>query len=66
MTTEPVDLQAYIEATAPLIGIDIDKADRSQLCATLAVILKAGAFVAEFTLPDDAEPAPVFTVGDVA
>ncbi len=54
-------LDAFIDASAELLGITIDPAWRDPVRANLTVSLRMGALVMDFPLPDDAEPAPVFT-----
>ena len=55
------DLDAYIDASAKLLGLTIDPAWKDAVRANLAVTVRMGAIVAAFPLPDEAEPAPVFT-----
>jgi hypothetical protein len=53
-------LDDFIAASARALDLKIDKAWLPAVRANLAVTLKLGAMVAEFSLPDDAEPAQVF------
>jgi hypothetical protein len=53
-------LDAFIEAGAKIMGIPLDPAWVPAIRANLKVTLAHGATVAEFALPDEAEPAPVF------
>ncbi len=55
------DLDAYIDASAKLLGLTIDPVWKDAVRANLAVTVRMGAIVAAFPLPDEAEPAPVFT-----
>lgn len=57
----PDQLDAYIDALAPALGLRIDPDWREAVRANLAVTLRMGAIVDEFKLPDEAEVAPVFT-----
>ncbi len=57
-TNDPLD--DYIAAAAAALDLPLDPAWQSAVKANLAVTLKHAAAVAEFALPDEAEPAPVF------
>jgi Protein of unknown function (DUF4089) len=60
--SEPTDpLDAFIDAAAALLAIPIDPAWKPTVKSNLATTLKLAAFVGEWELPDDAEPAPVYT-----
>jgi len=54
------DLDDFISASASALGLSIDPAWHPTIRANLEVIFRFAAFAAEFNLPDDAEPAPVF------
>jgi hypothetical protein len=54
------DLDAFIAAAARMLALPIDPAWLPAVRSNLDVTLKHAAAVAEFNLPDDAEPAPVF------
>ena len=58
--TEP-ELDAYMDASAAVLGIAIDPAWRDAVRANLALSLRMAATVAAFPLEDEAEPTPVFT-----
>ncbi len=51
----------HLIAAAGLLGLDIAPDWRAGVRANLRVALSFGALVAEFPLPDAAEPAPVFS-----
>jgi hypothetical protein len=53
-------LDALIEASAAALTLPIEPAWKPTIKASLAVTLQLANFVAEFQLPDEAEPAPVF------
>lgn len=55
------DLDAYIDASAVVLGLSIAPEWRAAVRANLAIAFRLGAVVAAFELPDEAEPAPVFT-----
>ena len=54
-------LDDYIAAAAKTLGLSIDEAWRPAVRANLEVSLKLARLVDEFTLPDETEPACVFT-----
>jgi 1-carboxybiuret hydrolase subunit AtzG-like len=56
--TDPLD--AFIVAAAQALDLPLQEAWKPAVKANLAVTLKHAALVAEFALPDEAEPAPVF------
>ena len=51
---------AMIDAGAQALGIPLQTEWRTEVKVQLQVILRHGALVAEFPLPDNTEPAPVF------
>jgi hypothetical protein len=53
-------LDKLIDAGAAALGLGIDAAWRPAIRANLAVTLRFALTVAEFQLPDEAEPAPIF------
>ncbi len=53
-------LEAYIRSAAAALGIPLEDAWMPSIRANLAVSLRLAGTVAEFELPDEAEPAPVF------
>jgi hypothetical protein len=53
-------LDDFIDSAAQTFALPIEPAWRSAIKANLAVTLRMGTLVADFELPDDAEPAPVF------
>jgi hypothetical protein len=56
---EPLD--DYIDAVAKALALPIEEAWRPAIRANLDVSLRLARLVDEFALPDEAEPAPVFT-----
>ena len=56
--TEPLD--DFIEVAACALGLPLDPAWKPAVKANLEVTLRHAAVVADFKLPDEAEPAPVF------
>jgi hypothetical protein len=61
MADEPFDAAAYVDAAAKLIGLPIDPAHRPGVVANLERIAQMAALVMEFDLPEETEPAPVYT-----
>jgi len=55
------ELDNYLDASAMVLGLTIAPEWRAAVRANLAVTFRLGAVVDEFDLPDEAEPAPVFT-----
>ena len=55
------DIEAYVDATARLIGLTLNPAHRPGVVVNLGRIAAMAALVMEFPLPGDTEPAPVFT-----
>ncbi len=60
MATGSDPLDGFIDAAARALQLPIEPEWKPAVKANLAVTLKHAAAVAEFPLPDDAEPAPVF------
>jgi hypothetical protein len=58
MATDPLD--DFIDAAARVLALPVEPQWRAAVKANLDVTLKHAASVAEFKLPDEAEPAPVF------
>jgi hypothetical protein len=57
----PPDLDDFVAAAARVLALPIEPQWLAAIKANLKVNLRLGAFVAEFVLPDESEPAPVFT-----
>jgi len=53
-------LEAYIRAAATALAIPLDDGWMPAIRANLAVSLRLANIVADFELPDESEPAPVF------
>jgi hypothetical protein len=53
-------LDDFVAAAAVALGLPLEPEWRAAVKANLDVTLKHAALVAEFALPDDAEPAPIF------
>jgi hypothetical protein len=61
-TKPPVrPLDGFIEAAARVLALPIEPQWRAAIEANLEMNLRMAAFVTEFALPDETEPAPVFT-----
>jgi hypothetical protein len=59
MAADPLD--DFIDAAAKALALSIEDAWRPAVRANLEVSLRLARLVDEFTLPDEAEPASVFT-----
>ena len=57
----PELLDQFIEAAAYALALPVEAAWKGAVKANLEVTLRLAASFADFPLPDDAEPAPVFT-----
>jgi hypothetical protein len=55
-----VELEAFMDASAVLLGLTIEPEWRDPVRANLAMTIRLGRMVGDFELPDEAEPAPVF------
>jgi Protein of unknown function (DUF4089) len=53
-------LDAMMIASAQTLGLTLDPSWQASIKFNLQLVLRHGALVDEFPLPDDAEPAPVF------
>jgi hypothetical protein len=54
------NLDAFVAAIAQALDLPADPAWHAAIRFNLDVTLRFAALVADFPLPDDAEPAPVF------
>jgi Protein of unknown function (DUF4089) len=59
MAADPLD--NYIDAVAKALNLPIEPAWKPSVKANLEVSLRLARLVDEFPLPDEAEPASVFT-----
>jgi hypothetical protein len=59
MAGNPLD--QYIDVVAGALALPVEEAWRPAIWANLEVSLKFARLVDEFALPDEAEPASVFT-----
>jgi len=59
-TSKSAALDPLIEAGAGALALTIEPAWKSSVRANLEVIFGQAALFADFELPDDAEPAPIF------
>jgi Protein of unknown function (DUF4089) len=53
-------LDGFIEAAARVLALPLEPQWLPDINANLAVTLRAAALVADFALPDESEPAPIF------
>jgi len=54
-------LDVYIDAVSNALALPVEEAWRPAVRANLDVSLRLGRLVDEFTLPDETEPANVYT-----
>ncbi|WBL78621.1 DUF4089 domain-containing protein [Bradyrhizobium xenonodulans] len=54
-------LDDYIDAVSKALALSVEEAWRPAVRANLEVSLRLGRLVDEFALPDETEPAPIFT-----
>lgn len=59
MAADPLD--DYIDSLARALALPVEDAWRPAVRANLEVSLRLGRLVDEFTLPDEAEPASVYS-----
>jgi hypothetical protein len=59
MSADPLD--EYIDAVGKALALPIEEAWKPAVRANLEVSLRLARLVDEFALPDEAEPASVFT-----
>jgi hypothetical protein len=55
------DLDALIDAMAPVLGLDLAPEERAAVRDQLAVTVRMAELVLGLELPEDTEPAAVFT-----
>jgi len=60
MAYKPFDVDAMIDAGAPLMQLDISEAQRPGVRQNLKTAAKMAALVEQVKIPDDTEPAPVY------
>ena len=61
LTAKTADaIDGLVAASAQALGLNIEPAWHGGVKFNLQLILRIGALVDQFPLPDDAEPAPVF------
>jgi 1-carboxybiuret hydrolase subunit AtzG-like len=56
----PSPLEDFVDAAARALDLPLETAWKPAIKANLEVTLRLAALFADFPLPDDAEPAPVF------
>jgi hypothetical protein len=59
MAADPLD--AYIDSVSKALGLTVEDAWQPAVRANLEVSLRLGRLVDEFALPDEAEPASVYS-----
>jgi hypothetical protein len=61
LTGTPDPLDGYIDAVAKALALPIEDAWRPAIKANLDVSLRLARLVDGFALPDETEPAPIFS-----
>ena len=61
MSDMPVDLDGYIDAGTAMLGIAVQSEWRAAIRLHLEISFNLGRLVLDYPLPDEADPAPVFT-----
>ena len=61
MAAPPFDPETFIDAAAQLLELPLDPAHRPGVVLNLRRLADLAELVMSFPLPDDAEPAPIFT-----
>lgn len=57
---ESIDPHAYAEMMAKALNLPLEQANRDEVAKNLALAFRLAPLFLEFSLPDEAEPAPVF------
>jgi hypothetical protein len=57
----PDPLDGFIDAALGVLALPVEPQWRAAIKANLEVNLRTAKFVTEFALPDETEPAPIFT-----
>ena len=60
MAYKPFDVEAMIEAVAPLVQLDITEEQLPGVRQNLKTAAKMAALVEQVKIPDNTEPAPVY------
>jgi hypothetical protein len=60
MTTGPEELDILVDAALRALDLPLDPAWKPAIRANLETSLRLAAAFADFALPDETEPAPVF------
>jgi Protein of unknown function (DUF4089) len=55
------ELEAFMDASAVVLRLTIEPAWRAAVRSNVLVTFRLGQLIWDFELPDEAEPAPVFT-----
>ncbi|HTW54504.1 MAG TPA: DUF4089 domain-containing protein [Stellaceae bacterium] len=61
MAERSFDAKAYVAAVAQLVGLSLDPAYLPGVILNVERIAAMAGLVMDFPLPEDTEPAPVFT-----
>jgi hypothetical protein len=61
MADQSFDAEAYVDAASKLVGLPLDPVHRPGVVTNLERIAQMAALFMEFPLPEETDPAPVFT-----
>jgi Protein of unknown function (DUF4089) len=61
MTTDEFNADALIDASLPLLGVELPDGSRAVVKMHLEAAERLSRLVRDFPLDDEAEPAPVYT-----
>ena len=61
MSDREIDVESFVDTAAGLLGIDLTAESRPVVISHFEIAANMAQFVMEFPLPDEAEPAPVYT-----
>ncbi|MDB5570017.1 MAG: hypothetical protein JWN93_1200 [Hyphomicrobiales bacterium] len=59
--SDHADIDAFIDAAAPVVGIEIPQASRADVRTNLEIAMNMARLLEGFPLDERTEPAPVFT-----
>ncbi len=61
MNEEPTDVESIVDSMARIVGVSMSDESRAAVVTHLAIAFRMAPVVMDFPMPDEAEPAPVFT-----
>ncbi len=61
MDLTKIDVRAYTQSAAPLLGLDLSAEQLTKVAAAFELVIKIAAPALQASVPDEAQPAPVFS-----